>query len=228
MTANATAGNHEATIGYADELIENYPDNAAVPAALKAKAAALAGQGKGELALAAYEQLATTASTPDMLNEAQLGIMRTARDLGQYDRVIEAAGAITASSTPTGEQRSEAAFNHADALYNTGDTEGAIAGWTDLSSDLNDIYGTKALFRIAQAQFDAKDLKAARKSAEKLIDSDTPHNYWLARGFILISDINRAEGNLFEADQYLISLRDNYPGTETDIFQMIDDRLNNK
>lgn len=228
VTANATAGNHEATIGYADELIENYPDNAAVPAALKAKAAALAGQGKGELALAAYEQLATTASTPDMLNEAQLGIMRTARDLGQYDRVIEAAGAITASSTPTGEQRSEAAFNHADALYNTGDTEGAIAGWTDLSADLNDIYGTKALFRIAQAQFDAKDLKAARKSAEKLIDSDTPHNYWLARGFILISDINRAEGNLFEADQYLISLRDNYPGTETDIFQMIDDRLNNK
>ena len=29
-------------------------------------------------------------------------------------------------------------------------------------------------------------------------------------------------------DEYLINLRDNYPGTETDIFKMIDDRLNNK
>ena len=97
-----------------------------------------------------------------------------------------------------------------------------------MSNNINDIYGTRALFRIAQAQFDNNNLAEARKSAEALIDSDTPHNYWLARGFILISDINRAEGNTFEADQYLISLRDNYPGTETDIFKMIDDRLNNK
>ena len=83
-----------------------------------------------------------------------------------------------------------------------------------------------SLYRTAQACYDSNDLKGARVAAERLIDSDTPHNYWLARGFILISDINRAEGNTFEADQYLISLRDNYPGTETDIFKMIDDRLN--
>ncbi|MDE6199755.1 MAG: tetratricopeptide repeat protein [Muribaculaceae bacterium] len=228
IAANSKAGNAEATIGYANELIETYPDNALMPAALKAKAEALADQGKGELALSAYEQLATTASTPEMLNEAQLGIMRTARDLGYNDRVIDAASAITSSSTPSGEQRSEAAFNYAEALYNNGDTDNAIARWNELSADLNDIYGTKALFRIAQAGYDAGDLKAARTAAEKLIDSDTPHNYWLARGFILLSDINRAEGNLFEADQYLVSLRDNYPGTETDIFKMIDDRLNNK
>ncbi|MBD5235701.1 MAG: tetratricopeptide repeat protein [Barnesiella sp.] len=228
LDAGSKAGNYDANLEYAEEIISNYPDNSAVPAALKAKAEALAAQGKGELALAAYEQLMTVAATPEMLNEAQLGIMRTARDLGDYDRVIEAASAITASSTPTAEQRSEAIFTHADALYNTGDTKTAIAEWTDLSADLNDINGTKALFRIAQSQFDNKDLKAARRTAEQLIDSDTPHNYWLARGFILISDINRAEGNNFEADQYLISLRDNYPGTETDIFKMIQDRLNTK
>lgn len=226
VTANSTAGNAEATVGYADELISEYPDNPNVPAALKAKAEALADQGKGELALAAYEQLATTASTPDMLNEAQLGIMRTARDLALYDRVIDAATAITSSSTPSAEQRSEAAYSHADALYNTGDTAEAMERWTELSADLNDINGAKSLFRIAQAQFDSDNLAGARKAAEQLIDSDTPHNYWLARGFILISDINRKEGNTFEAEQYLISLRDNYPGTETDIFKMIDDRLN--
>ncbi|MDE6317908.1 MAG: tetratricopeptide repeat protein [Muribaculaceae bacterium] len=228
ITAGSNAGNYDDNLLYAEELIENYPDNSAVPDALKAKAEALAAQGKGELALAAYEQLSTAASTPGMLNEAHLGIMRTARDLGDYDRVIEAASSITASSAPTAEQRSEALFSHADALYNTGDTATAIAEWTELSADLNDINGTKALFRIAQARFDDNDLKGARTTAEQLIDSDTPHNYWLARGFILISDINRAEGNTFEADQYLISLRDNYPGTETDIFKMIQDRLNTK
>lgn len=226
VAANSTAGNTEATIAYADELINDYPDNALVGAALKAKAEALASQGKGELALDTYARLATAASTPEMLNEAQLGIMRTARDLGRYDRVIDASSAITSSSTPTARQRSEAAYCHADALYNTGDADSAKAQWETLAADLNDIYGAMSLYRTAQACYDSNDLKGARVAAERLIDSDTPHNYWLARGFILISDINRAEGNTFEADQYLISLRDNYPGTETDIFKMIDDRLN--
>ena len=228
IDASSTAGDNDATVKYASELVEKYPDNNLVPSALKAKAEALAAQSKGELALATYEQLSVTASTPEMLNEAQLGIMRTARDLGQYQRAIDAATAITASSTPSTQQRAEAEFTHADALYNIGDTTNALAKWSELSNNINDIYGTRALFRIAQAQFDNNNLAEARKSAEALIDSDTPHNYWLARGFILISDINRAEGNTFEADQYLISLRDNYPGTETDIFKMIDDRLNNK
>lgn len=228
VSASATAGDNDATIAYADELISNYPENAMAPAALKSKAEALASQSKGELALAAYEQLLTISSSTELLNDAQIGVMRTARDLGKYDKVIEAATAITTSSTPTSEQRAEATYTYADALYNTGDTDKAIAEWSTLAVDLNDIYGTKAQYRIAQAQYDGNDLKASRQSAEKLIDSDTPHNYWLARGFILISDINRAEGNTFEADQYLISLRDNYPGNETDIFKMIDDRLNNK
>lgn len=52
--------------------------------------------------------------------------MRTARDLALYDRVIDAATAITSSSTPSAEQRSEAAYSHADALYNTGDTAEAM------------------------------------------------------------------------------------------------------
>lgn len=225
VAAKANAGDNDATVMYANELIEDYPDNPNVPDAIKAKADALAAQGKGELALAAYDKLNATASTPAMLNEAQLGVMRTARDLGLYDRVIDAAKAITSSSTPTAEQRSEASYAYADALYNTGNTAEAIEQWTSLAADLNDIYGAMSQFRKAQARFDSSDLKGARTAIEKLIDSDTPHNYWLARGFILISDINRAEGNDFEAQQYLISLRDNYPGTETDIFKMIDDRL---
>ena len=58
-----------------------------------------------------------------------------------------------------------------------------------------------------------------------LIDSATPHTYWLARAFILLSDIYVAQGKTYEAREYLRSLRDNYPGSETDIFQMIDQHL---
>lgn len=78
---------------------------------------------------------------------------------------------------------------------------------------------------MGNSQLDRGLVKGAKSTAEKLIDSDTPHQYWLARGFILYSDILRKEGKKFEADEYLKSLKNNYPGTEADIFQMIDSRL---
>ena len=59
----------------------------------------------------------------------------------------------------------------------------------------------------------------------KLIEANPPHDYWLARGFILLSDLLRRKGDTFEADEYLKSLKRNYPGTEADIFLMIDERL---
>lgn len=41
----------------------------------------------------------------------------------------------------------------------------------------------------------------------------------------MLSDALRAQGNGFEADEYLRSLKSNYPGTEAEIFDMIDSRL---
>ena len=64
-----------------------------------------------------------------------------------------------------------------------------------------------------------------RTAVEALTTSGTPHSYWLARGFILLSDIYAAQGKKFEAREYLNALRENYPGSESDIFMMIDSRL---
>lgn len=49
----------------------------------------------------------------------------------------------------------------------------------------------------------------------------------MARGFILLSDVYARQGKTFEAREYLNALRANYPGTESDIFDMIDTRLAN-
>ncbi|MDE6321433.1 MAG: hypothetical protein K2L93_03965, partial [Muribaculaceae bacterium] len=72
---------------------------------------------------------------------------------------------------------------------------------------------------------DNGNLKEAKSMADKLVDSNTPHFYWRARGFILLSDISRAEGNAFEADEYLRQLKANYPGGDDDINTLINQRL---
>lgn len=225
VRANATSGNYAAVLTYAAELLEKYPDSANAPEVLKAKADAEYAQGKGELALESYTRLSETASTPYMTNEALIGIIRTARDLNLNDRVIGAADPLLNSGTVTDAQRSEATFAKALALSLQGQSDEAEQLWRNLASDPDKIFGAKSAYYLAQAEFDAGLTEKAETDINGLINSDTPHIYWLARGFILLSDINARLGNDFEARQYLISLKENYPGSEVDIFNMIEQRL---
>ncbi len=225
IKANVASGNRQAVIKYATELITAYPDNEAVPDALKAKADTEYTQGKYESALATYSRLSESSAAPYMINDARIGMARAASELGRYDTVIECADALTASSTISHDRRAEANYLRATALAGRGETDAAIAAWTELAKDLSNLYGTMSAFAIADTHFNQGNLKKARKEAENLINSDQPYDYWYARAIILLSDINRAEGNTYEADVYLSNLKEKYPGSETDIFNMIDQRL---
>jgi len=53
----------------------------------------------------------------------------------------------------------------------------------------------------------------------------TTHQYWLARGFILLSDVYSRKGDEAQARLYLTHLQNNYKGND-DIAGMIEERLN--
>lgn len=223
IEAAITSGDRQSVIKYSTELIENYPDNTLVPDALKALGDTYLALGKHGDALNTFTKLELMAD-PYMTNDARIGIIRSADALKQYSIVINMADALTASSTVAPDQRSEARYMKGVALDATGKADDAAAIWTDLSKDITDEYGTRAAFSLAEQQFRAGNLKKAHKLAEEFIGSDTPFDYWYARGVILFSDINRAEGKDYEADFYLKNLKENYPGSETDIYEMIESR----
>ncbi len=210
---------------FATEIVEKYPDSPLMENALIVKANAEHSLGRGGDALRTWTMLESRASSPRTVNMARTGIMRVARDLSDQARVIAAADALLASSTIGAEERNEAIFSRAFALDLSGHTDQAREGWEQLAGNTDDLYGAKSAYYLAQSYFDAKENDEARRRTEALIDAATPHTYWLARAFILLSDIYSAEGKTFEAREYLKSLRENYPGNETDIFQMIETRL---
>lgn len=213
---------------FATEIVEKYPDSRLAENALMVKATAEHNLGRGGDALRTWSQLESRASSPQTLNAARTGIMRVARDLGDQQRVIEAADALLASSTLGSEERSEAQFSRALALDLSGKGDQARAIWEELAPNTDNLYGAKSAYYLAQSYFDDKKTAEAQTRVNALIDSATPHTYWLARGFILLSDIYAAQGKTFESREYLKSLKENYPGEETDIFRMIETRLNNQ
>lgn len=77
---------------------------------------------------------------------------------------------------------------------------------------------------LAQWYFDAGETEKAEKEVLDYIEVSTPHAYWLARSFVLLSDIYVKMGRELDARQYLLSLQQNYQADD-DIAGMIKSRL---
>ena len=92
-----------------------------------------------------------------------------------------------------------------------------ILAKTDLSA------GAEATVHYAtlQAKGSGKEKQEAKQLLNKFIEKGTPHEYWLARGILALAEIYRSEGDKVTADQYVESLKNNYPKREDDILERI-------
>lgn len=210
---------------YARTLAEEYPHNEAAVGALAIKARIEQADGKGALALRSWLTLrskATDAATIDMANR---GIMQCAAAVGDIPTAAAAADELLASATAGDSARREALYRKGSALAAAGDFDQAREYWQKAAGAHSDYYGMASAFAIADSHLQQGALDKAEAKAKEATEADTPHDYWVARAFILLSDVYAARGDDFKAKQYLKSLRDNYPGSEAEIFEMIDLRL---
>lgn len=219
------AGNNDDALRYATMLVERYPDSESAEDALAIKGNVELKRGDLKTAVNTFKNLSQKASASRNVLAAQLGIMRASLQLGNYKEAAAAADKILSSTSISSAAKNEAVYSRAESMSKLGKTDEAVKGWSQLAKNTDDLYGAKSAYYLSQHYFDSGKTAQAKKSVEKLIDSNTPHQYWLARGYILLSDIYRKQGNDFEANEYLKSLKDNYPGDEADIFQMIDKRI---
>ncbi len=206
-------------------IADNYPHSEAAEQALLIEGEAEISLGKYADALRSFRSLEESASSPGMMHDARMGIMRSASALGQADEVIATADILMGSSATPAESLDEARYLRAEALDQLNRHKEADKEWAALAARPASLYGAMSAVALAESQLNRGMLKEAAATADALINANPPHAYWLARGFIVYSDILRKQGNTFEADEYLKSLRTNYPGKEADIREMINKRL---
>ena len=201
-----------------------YPDSPYSEEALLMRGEVLFNRKQYEEACTDYRQLQTKATTPERRQLGMVGVLRCSYLLADDAATVEAATALLAESNLTAELQNEARYDRAKALLNQNDTARATDDLRALAADTRTLQGAEAKYRLAQLLYDAGNYADAEKEALDFIDQSTPHAYWLARTFVLLSDAYVAMDKKLEARQYLLSLQQNYQEKD-DIQQMITERL---
>lgn len=182
-----------------ETYIARYPEGAHVPSALLWIANARFDSGKGREALKLADRILADFPASPEADDARL----LKEDLAEYSELFEA---IEMADSKAQQKK-------------------GLDSLKKLARNSDSPVGAQANVELAERLLKAGRNKEALDVLEKFTASGTPQQYWLARGFLALADLHHAEGKDWLAREYVISLRDNYPGSETDINEGINLRL---
>ena len=179
--------------------------------------------GDWETAMDTYMRLYTKTTNVDRQRTSLFRIVSSAGQISENEAVLLYADKALQTQL-TADQKTEVKYWKAQALLSEGKRADARGLFEELCKDTRSRFGAESDYLLSQLLFDSGDKEGAEKVIMDFIQEGTPHMYWLARSFILLSDIYKSQGKDVEARQYLLSLKSNYT-EDDDIADMIAKRL---
>ena len=172
-----------------------------------------------------YTRLIAITNNPTTKLNAQINLLRSAQVLGKHDIVVQHSQGALASSILPPETAIEIRYYRAKAYLAQKKNEAAIDDLCHIAVDTRNIYGAEAKYLLAELYYNIRQYDKAEQEILDYINVSTPHTYWLARSFILLSDVYMQKDKHIEAKQYLLSLKQSYTADDN-IAEMIEVRLN--
>ncbi|GET23756.1 tetratricopeptide repeat protein [Prolixibacter sp. NT017] len=179
------------------------------PALLKASEIAYREKDYNK-ALALYTRLEKQSNNSKDNLTALTGILRSNYELKNYQAVTEAGWQIRNTEKVPEEISREAEYKAAKTYLTLNEPTKAYTLFRKLSKDTKTAEGAEAKYQVCKYYYDHNQLKAAENEVMSFIDKNTPHQYWLAKSFILLAHVYEKEGDLFQATHTLQSIIDNY------------------
>lgn len=207
-----------------DTFIRNFPDSRWVSDALLEKALTHEELGEAQLASEAYRKRMSI--TPNVSLDELMNMARTMDISGEApDEQIKILDRIRNLGGLSADELDDIDLYQANALARLGKDSDADRIYIQLSKHPEALSGAIAAVTLADRMNARQEFGEANEFMTEFTELGTPHSYWLARAFIALADANAGMDKKQLAREYLISLRDNYPGNESDIFSSIDERL---
>ena len=166
---------------------------------------------KYQEALEMYVRLETVSNNQWNTTRAIAGRMRCNFYLEKYRNAIEDAARLKEAEKSSEVLIREANYMSAKSYYMLGNYDQALPGFRAVATETNSVQGAEAKYLVAEIHFRKQSLDAAEKEVMDYISKGTPHQFWLAKSFLLLADVYITRKDDFQAKHTLKSLIENYP-----------------
>ena len=157
-----------------------------------------------------YEKLGNIATNDANKLVALKGQLRCAYQAGDASKTIVAAGKIINSANISEETTREATFLRAKANYSLNNFEEALADFRKVGTEVTSVEGAESKYRVAELLYKKGITAESEKVISEFINKNTPHQFWMARMFLLLADISLKKGDILQARATLQSLKEYY------------------
>ena len=217
--------------GYNDEALKFYgtvaeaPNNQFTEQLLSASAEICYSNEDYSSSLKYYEMLEKAAVNPQNRITSLRGELRSSYQLGDAQKTIESANKINNTVNIPEELLREAIFMRAKANYSLNNFSEALNDFRKTSTEVASEEGAESKYRVADLLYRQDKLTEAEQVTAEFIDQNTPHQYWMARVFLLLSDISVKKGDILQARGTLLGLKDYYTIDNDGILDEVRSRL---
>jgi TolA-binding protein len=157
-----------------------------------------------------YRKLIDLGEKKSNITEAEIGLMRSYIHLGEYSQTIDAANQVLIQDKLEPAIRKEAIFAIANAYFQQNDPAAAYDWYKKIADEVNSEYGAEAKYRMAEIDFNRGNIERAEEIVYEMIEMNTPHQYWMGKTFLLLSEIFVEKDDDFQAVQTLESVINYY------------------
>ncbi len=161
-------------------------------------------------ALEYYERLETVSNNNYNLLLSLAGQMRCNFKLNNFNAVTSLSWKIRSMEKIPPELDREATYTSAKAFMELNDPSKALPLWRKLANDTKSLEGAEAKYRVCEYYYNNQRYKDAENEVMDFIDKNTPHQYWLAKSFILLAHNYEKQNDIFQATHTLKSIIENY------------------
>jgi TolA-binding protein len=172
-----------------------------------------------------YEKLENVAVKDENRIAALRGQLRSAYEAGDAQKAISAAERIDKSGIAPDELRKEAFYTGAKANYSLNNYDAALRDFRKVATEVTSEQGAESKYMVAELLNRSGQVAEAEKTIQEFINQNTPHQYWMAKMFLLLSDISITKGDTLQAKATLQSLRDYYSVQDDGVLDEVKKRL---
>jgi TolA-binding protein len=178
-----------------------------------------------ENAYSYYNKLSKAADLKANIFEAKKGMMKSAFILNRYSEARISAIDITGDELAKEDDLNEANLYLGKIAQLQKQYNDAITYFNKVYKSTKTEMGAESGYRIAECYYSIKDAKNAEVWCYKIIEQTPTYDYWLAKSYLLLTDLFIDDADYFNAKATLNSIIDNYKLND-DIVPAAKEKLN--